>query len=103
MEPKEFPYREIDWKYYKLSGGTEELGKDAFEKLITLHGALQVACIKLLKTKTFKSAFRESLKNQLQAWINSENNYRSPFSTKQEHALVTSFDKRESKRIGISI
>jgi hypothetical protein len=101
MTPEEYITYKIEWKYYVKIGGIEELGRDAFFKLNKLGGVLRVAAIKLLKTKKFRSKFRESLANQLKKWISGEVDYSLPFSYKQEKALVTGYDRIEAKRAGV--
>jgi hypothetical protein len=47
------------------------------------------AVFKLLETKKFRSAFRESLKNQLVNWISEEDHaYKSPLSPRQWEILT---------------
>jgi hypothetical protein len=102
MTPEEYIAREHAWKWYTKIGGTEDMGKQAFEKLTRItNGALRLACVKLLKTKTFRSEFRKSLKNQLLNWIE-KGEYALPFSWKQEKALVNSYVKIEAKQLGVA-
>lgn len=97
-----FEYDSHKWKWYQAIGGNEELGREAYEKLIKIqNGALRLACVKLLKTKSFKSPIRESLKEHLVQWINNDSKYDNPFSYKQQQVLVNEYIKREAKQIGV--
>jgi hypothetical protein len=101
MTPEDYIAQEHNWKWYTKIGGTEDLGKQAFEKITRItNGALRLACIKLLKTKKFRSDFRKSLKSQLLTWIEN-GEYALPFSWKQERALVNEYIRIEAKRIGV--
>jgi len=101
MEPAEF--NPITWKYYVRCGGSEELGRRVYERLTSLeNGALRLACLQLLNTKSFKSSYRESLKNQLQTWVSDdEPKYKEPFSSKQYMSIVNPYVIKEAKRIGV--
>ena len=49
----------------------------------TYAGDMYDGCIRLLKTKKFRSDFRRSLDRQLRDWLSGRNDYRYPFSRKQ--------------------
>lgn len=61
--------------------------------------AERLACAKLLKTKTFRSEFRASLRRQLVAWIEhpEDRKFGSPFSPKQWDCLINGHLAREAK------
>ena len=69
----------------QLSGLT---GKQALA-LIDLDIEKRAVCVKLLETKKFRSSFRQSLRDQLDRWIDdAEKKYDSPFSWKQWSCLL---------------
>ncbi len=102
MSPDDFS--EHNWTWYKRIGGTEELGKSVYDKIIGIkNGTLRLACMKLLNTKKFRSSFRESLKNQLVAWIQDINpKFKEPFSIKQQHSLCNEYTYQEARQIGVA-
>ncbi len=62
--------------------------------------AERLAVIKLLKVKKFRSSFRQSLRDQLESWLDTlpdERKYDSPFSHKQWQALVNRWVDREAQ------
>ena len=101
MLPEEYLSLAHKWKWYQKIGGTESLGKEVFLALSSLEcGALRLACVKLLKTKTFRSKYRESLCNQLKKWI-TEQGYVRPFTYKKTESLLDVYTIKEAKRIGV--
>ena len=101
MTPNEYVGQEINWKYFKIIGGTEALGRKAYYRLIDLHGSLRVACVKLLNTKNFRSDYRASLRLQLDKWIDGDSPFSSPFSQKQQNSIVNEYIVIEAKRCGV--
>lgn len=59
------------------------------------------ACVKLLKTRKFRSDFRRSLRDQLVAWLETpeERQYDSPFSYRQWECLLDRWMRIEAERI----
>ena len=103
MTPEEYIGQQINWKYYKAIGGTEEMGRQVYYKITSIeNGALRLAAMKLLKTKKFRSAFRKKLREQLENWIEGKSEYDKPFSPKQVRALIDPWTYREAKRIGVA-
>jgi len=102
MKPEEFDA--LTWKYYVAIGGTEELGRNAYFKITSIKsGVLRVACVKLLKTKKFRSEFRKSLQKQLLNWIEEDNSkYPSPFSEKQAKYICDSYTFIQAKQAGVA-
>ena len=101
MSPEEYldTHTQIGWKYYKIAGGAEKLGREAFKKLSWFKDKpLLVAVLRLLKTKRFRSKFRESLRDQVLDWIEGKSKYDSPLSKKQRDALVTRADEIFAKK-----
>ena len=63
--------------------------------------AQRFGLIKLLRTKKFRSEFRQSLRDQLVAWLETpaeEREYPSPLSPKQFRALLNRWDVKEAER-----
>lgn len=105
LEPKEYnSYVVHNWKWYKKIGGTEDLGREAFFKLINIEdGVIRLALVKLLKQKSFRSEFRKSLRLQLDKWIQEEDtNYQYPFSAKQMSYVTNDYIRTEAKQIGVA-
>jgi hypothetical protein len=100
LSPDEWASSVTKWKY-AWGRGVQQAWPEAWQRgLLGFSGPQQVACAKLLKTKKFRSAFRESLRDQLVAWLETpseERKYGSPFSWKQWDCLVTSYDARKAK------
>lgn len=66
-----------------------EVSREAFYKLKELHENARAIAIELLKVKKFRSAFRKSLRDQLDKWLEGESVFPSPFSPKQWECLST--------------
>lgn len=100
MAPEVWLQDYISWGYM-WNRGVDPSWPEAWQrKLITLNSTLQVACVKLLKTKKFRSQFRESLCNQLKSWMDGEaGDWPRPFSDKQLAFLVDSRDVRKAKQL----
>lgn len=61
-----------------------EIPLDWANKLLNIPNEYRKPCITLLKTRKFRSKFRQSLRNQLGSWLNEEHpKYPLPFSDKQ--------------------
>lgn len=98
MDPKEFIRDSVKWGFAWNRGLDPVLPESWQRKLINLDGSLQVAVSKLLKTKSFRSKFRESLRDQLVAWLDGKSDYERPFSPRQADALVSTYDVRGAKQ-----
>ena len=62
----------------------------------------RLACIRLLKTRAFRSGFRRSLRDQLVRWLEtpaSERQYDNPFSRRQWESMVDRWTALEAKRL----
>jgi hypothetical protein len=66
-----------------------EVSRAAFYKLHGMHSNARQIAIDLLKVKKFRSAFRRSLRDQLDKWLHSDSVFPSPFSPKQWECLST--------------
>ena len=72
---------------YKM--GPDSVSSTAAYRLMDMGTAQVFACLSLLKTKTFRSEFRASLRCQLDKWLDSEvTEFSSPFSHKQWGCLI---------------
>lgn len=103
MTPEEFVYNTHNWKWYKKIGGNEDLGRKAFFKITTINnGVLRLALVKLLKQKSFRSDFRQSLRLQLEKWLGNDNSYQYPFTDNQMKYVINDFLRIEAKQIGVA-
>ena len=67
----------------------ENMNQKWFHRIVELNESIREIIFTLLRTKKFRSAFRESLKNQLVEWLNNDNpEYSLPFSDKQLNCLI---------------
>lgn len=77
---------------------------EAWQRALAFFGETErLACVKLLKTKTFRSEFRASLRRQLVAWLEADpeaRQYDSPFSRRQWEALCDCYTQREARQRG---
>jgi len=102
MDPQEWIQNTTRWKY--LWGyGVEKDWPQAWQRWLSVCGGPQrLAAIKLLRTKRFRSAFRKSLREQLEKWLTTmpeDRDYDSPFSRRQWECIVDNRTVLESKRI----
>lgn len=103
--PAEYCRDHVAWKY------TWGIGKEIIEQsemiqrfLKPLDECRKLAAWKLIKTKTFKSTFRQNLRDQLENWLNSDDRkYDSPFSGKQWSCLCDQYTALEAKRISSNL
>lgn len=92
----------INWAFLWADKRTLLLPEIEQRNLICLSGGLRYACVTLLSTKSFRSQFRESLRDQLIGWMMTPEESRqwsTPFSHKQKESLVTDRDRRAAERI----
>jgi len=102
QDPKD--YNSFAWKWYKAIGGNEDLGKSAYEKITAIdNGHYRLAIVKLLNQKSFRSAFRQSLRLQIEDWLhNPKNIFQYPFSEKQFTYVITDHIRIEARQIGVA-
>ena len=99
LDPEEYIRDQISWEWLWRLGTPKEWPKSWQRGLLKLETSAQkLACIQLLKTKKFRSTFRESLRDQLVAWLEGDSEYPSPFSPRQWEALLNSHIRLEAKR-----
>lgn len=93
---------QVAWKWFIGLGGNETFGKDWFYGLSKLTEIERLVCIKLLKTRSFKSEFRQKMRDHLAEWLNTDpeqRKYDKPFSPKQLACIITRHDAVEAKRL----
>jgi len=101
LDPEDWLYNTVAWKY-TWGLGVEKTWPESWQRgLYSLprDGKL-LACVKLLKTKKFRSTFRQSLRDQLVAWLETpadQRCYDNPFSARQWAALVDVYTARAAK------
>lgn len=96
----------VRWKFLWGHGADLEWPEAWQRGLLHLNSAEKTGCIKLLRTKKFRSEFRKSLYEQLVAWLETpadERKYSSPFSPKQWGTLINRWTALESKRVAESL
>lgn len=95
------------WRWLWGMGADPEWSEAWQRGLLRIESsACRLAAIKLLKTATFRSAFRASLRDQLVAWLETpplERQYKSPFSPRQWDALVDQWTRREAQSIDTNL
>ncbi len=102
MTVSEWTTHLVSWKYLWACGADPTWSREVLYSLMPMSTAEKVACIKLLKTKTFRSSFRAGMAEQLKTWINTpaeERKYRSPFSGRQWDSIVDVYVSREARGI----
>ena len=99
---EEWKANRIAWDFLWADARTMELEEGFQRGLLHFQGSLRFACVTLLSTKNFRSDFRSSLRNQLVNWMTTpatERVYASPFSPKQQAALVNVRDSRAAHNL----
>ncbi len=90
---------QVSLKWFFGFGGVASWGESWFEKIADLGEASRLAVIRLLKVKKFRSAFRKSLRDQLEKWLNGDSDYGSPFSQKQWDCLIDKWTALSARQI----
>lgn len=102
LDPAEWVADHIAWKYtwgIGVDAAWGEAHQRGLHKIRKAEGsAAAIAAVKLLKVKKFRSSFRASLRDQLEAWLAGDSDFASPFSPRQWSALVNDYDRTEAKR-----
>lgn len=79
----------VYWKFAWGMGVERDWPENWQRRLMGMSSEQQLAAVKLLKTETFRSLFRVSLRNQLVKWLDAEERpYPSPFTARQWACLV---------------
>jgi len=92
LDPQEWLRDPLAWEA-ALSLAEPDWPESWVRLLVDLHPEpkKRSAAAKLLKTKNFRSEFRQSLRNQIVAWIETppdEREYKSPLSYRQWNAIT---------------
>ncbi len=107
LSGEEYLRMEIRFKYLWGFGCSMETPEKIQRFLLDISDeALRLGYIKLLSTKNFKSPVRESLYNQVMAWIDTnpeDRKYGKPLSWKQEAMLVNRHVMLEAKQKSTSL
>ena len=105
LDPETWIANPTVWKW-TWGFGADKAWPEAWQRFLAYqtkgNGAAKLACVKLLKTKKFRSEFRASLRRQLETWLDTpeeERRYESPFSPKQWHALIDHHMAMDAKRL----
>ena len=103
LSPAEWLQHQVAWKY-AWGFGVEKTWPEAWQRFVAYNcsgaSTKRLAVVKLLKTKSFRSNFRASLRRQLETWMatpEGERQYGNPFSSKQWDALCEIHTAREAK------
>lgn len=98
----EWVQQRIAWKY-AWGLGVDPTWPEAWQRAIAYHisgDEQRLACIKLLQTKTFRSPFRRSMREQLETWCATpaaQRPYASPFSWRQWDKIRGSYVTQEAR------
>ncbi len=105
LSPAEWLRNQVAWKY-AWGFGVEKTWPEAWQRFVAYEcsgrSTQRLAVVKLLSTKSFRSAFRASLRKQLEAWLATpadERKYGSPFSDRQWDCLCEVHTAREASRL----
>jgi hypothetical protein len=102
LSPEEWISRSVEYKYVWGLGASPDWPESWHRGLLVLNTTERYAAIKLLATKTFRSAFRKSLRDQIVAWLETppeSRKYASPLSEKQWDAALGPKGVFEAKRL----
>ncbi len=96
--------RSVSVRYFLGNGGNPAWPLQWFDRIDAMGEVEKFAVIQLLNVKKFRSGFRQSLRDQLEAWLNDpEPGYSSPFSRGQWNALINAHVVIDAKRRATSI
>ena len=101
MDLDRYPGWCVHWSYLLAHGADPEWPESWLMGLMFMRGdAARVAICKLLRTKKFRSAFRQSLRDQVVAWLETpreDRKHASPLSERQVQPLIQWDDIRCAK------
>lgn len=103
LSPLEWIRDRVAWKY-AWGSGCDQKWPEAWQRAIAhkFGESQRYAAVKLLSTKKFRSPFRQSLHDQLVAWLETPAEARkfdSPFSFRQWEILLDAYTVRAAKSI----
>lgn len=98
LSVEEWVRRAVKFSYLWGYGCPKSFPEAWQRKLINFGQNEAYGAIKLLLTKKFRSEFRQSLRTQLESWLNAqgEQQYASPFSQRQWGCLLNQYVCREA-------
>ena len=89
LTPQEWLREHVRWGFVWNAHPDVKGWPESWQRfLLTLDEYRREAAVKLLATKSFRSEFRQSLRDQLEDWLAGNRSYQSPFSTRQWQALM---------------
>lgn len=106
LSPAEWLRNTATWKWLWGFGADGEWPESWQRGLLRLENVQRYAAIKLLKTKSFKSAFRQSLRDQIVAWLETPpeaRTHRTPLSPKQWLSITGHGLDREARHRDIGL
>ena len=88
------------WRYTWHAIGCPMTASEKLQRLLNgMHSGSGLALLKLLNTGKFRSAFRQSLRTQVDTWLDGKGPaFASPLSQGQLNAITTTHDDVEYKR-----
>ena len=99
LEPFSYFYDCVSWKYLWGFGADPEWPEQWQRRLLKFGEAQKLVAITLLKTKKFRSPFRQSMHDHLVEWLDAKDpKYESPFSMRMWMALLGDRERIEAKR-----
>jgi hypothetical protein len=102
ITPDEWITNSVKFKFLFARGADHNWGGDTLRSLLFLDGQYQYAAIRLLRTKNFRSTFRQSMRQQLDQWLATSSEarqYPTPWSGKQFSYLLSTHDLRALRQI----
>lgn len=106
LDPEEYLRFRFAWEWLWGFGVERDWPEPWQRSLLAVKArdgeAALLACIELLTTRSFRSAFRASLHDQLVAWLETpeeDRRYDSPFSRRQWEALLHQHHRIEARRL----
>lgn len=100
LPPEEWVRSCVRWKY--LWAVVPKDAPEAWQRgLMRLSRTVErMVCWELLRTQSFRSDFRRSLRDQLVAWLDGASEYGSPFSARQWERLIDRRREVAADRLG---
>lgn len=103
LEPEDWIADTVKWKYAWGAGVDVSWPESWQRSLARLRGTeSRLVCVKLLKTKNFRSPFRQSLRDQLVQWMETpegQPRMESPYTHRQWECLMSVHTQLEAKRL----
>jgi len=103
MDPQFWVTHSITLKYTWGLGADKEWSEEITRGLMRLEGVVRLIAIKLLRTKTFRSAFRKAMLERLIDWCRDSHGYHSPWTANMIRAMSNQHICLEYKRLSDSL